>query len=174
MNLRNKLAEEHSMRKSQDIQQYVKSDQKRFSDLVDILLGDETKLAQRAALAVNWCFDYDKKGFIANADRLTKAFLNRKELHVAIRRCIIRNLQFMEVPEKYQAQLFDRCLLILHQENETIAIKAFCMKVAYDICKALPELKTELEEAIKLNLELSNSPGVRNRGEKILKQLSKL
>jgi hypothetical protein len=173
MNLKAKLAEEHSMRISKDIQQYVKNDQKRFSDLIDILLGDDVKLGQRAALAVNWCFDYDPSGFILEADRLIKAFLERPDFHVAVRRCIIRNLQFMDIPEKYQAKLYDRCLLILHQENETIAIKAFSMLVAYNICKDLPELKAELQEAILLNLELSTSPGIQNRGKKILKKLAK-
>ncbi|MAY83369.1 MAG: hypothetical protein CMP59_04470 [Flavobacteriales bacterium] len=174
MNIKEKLADEHSMRISQEIQQYVKDDLSLFSELIDILLGDEKKIAQRAALAVNWCFDYDPAGFKNEADRLIKAFLKRKDIHVAIRRCIIRNLQFIEVPEKYQAQLFDRFLLILHQEDETIAVKAFSMRVAYNICKELPELKVELEEAIRLNLEQSTSAGVQNRGKKILKKLAKL
>ena len=174
MNIREKLAEEHSLRISQDIQQYVKSDQKRFSDLIDILLGNEIKLAQRAALAVNWCFDFDKTTFEAQVNRIIEAYLRRKDLHVAVRRCIIRNLQFIEVPDKYQAHIYDRCLMILHQENETIAIKAFSMLVAFNICKTLPELKLELEEAIRLNLELSTSPGIQSRGKKILKKLSRL
>ena len=172
MDLKLKLAEAHSVRISKAIQHYVKSDRERFQRLVAILLGEDRKLAQRAALAVNWCFDYDSKPFEECAPRLIAAFLSRSDLHVAVRRCIIRNLQIIEIPRADQARLYDRCLMILHQEDQTVAIKAFSMQVAFNICESFPALKRELKEAIRLNLESNGSPGVQSRGRKLIKKLA--
>jgi len=173
MNLREALLKEHSKENSLLIQKYVGDDQGRFSELLDLLFGDEAKISQRASMVVSTCFDFNPELFYFELERILIAFLN-DELQLAVRRCIIRNLQFVEIPERFQAPLFNRCLLILHQADETVAVKAFSMLVGYNICRSFPELKLELEEAIRLILENSEKAGLQSRGKRILKKLDRL
>jgi len=53
-----------------------------------------------------------------------------------------------------------------------VAIKAFSMQVAFNICESFPALKRELKEAIRLNLESNGSPGVQSRGRELIKKLA--
>lgn len=173
MNIREQLLKEHSKSNSLLIYKYIGDDGSRFRELFELFLSDEYRVTQRAAMAVSACFDNNpnllepfKKELIAN--------LLTHDSNVAVKRNSIRILQFMEIPEAYKARLFDYCLGKLYQEEETIAVKAFAMQVAFNLVKDFNELKEELKEAIHFNLEHAASAGVKARGKNILKQLQKL
>ena len=173
MDIRAQLLIEHSKKNSIKIRDYIGSDTSKFEELLNLFIGEEYRVSQRAAMAISACFDSNPDLVDPYRAQLIDNLL-KKENSVAVKRNSIRILQFMDIPEKYQAGLYDYCLKMLAAEEEPVAIKAFSMLVAYNICKEYPELKNELEIAIYHNIEHNDSPGIRARGKSILKKLAKL
>jgi hypothetical protein len=95
----------------------------------------------------------------------------KKPAHVAVRRNILRVLQFTEIPKSLQGVLVDACFKFLLAKDETIAVKAFSMTVLANIAKKNPDLKNELKIVIEEVLPFSG-PGVRARGKKVLHELN--
>src|SRR5690606_30925323 len=85
-------------------------------------------------------------------------------LNSALKRNILRILQFSEIPEKHRGNLFKRVYEFLENPKEEIAVRAFSMTVLFKICEFYPELKPELETTILFILEEPNcSPGIKSR-----------
>ncbi|MEQ8909551.1 MAG: hypothetical protein RIC95_10190 [Vicingaceae bacterium] len=155
------------------IANYIGDNQKRFEELLTLFFADEYGVTQRAALAVSTCFDQDPDRFQPYIQDLVE-HLETENLYVAVKRNIVRLLQFRSIPESLQSQLFDRCLVFLADPNEPVAVKAFSMTVLYNICKLHPDLKHEVIPLIEDLLVHSNKSGEQNRGKKILQKLRKL
>ncbi len=173
MDIREQLLLEHSKANSCLIRDYIGEDKKKFEELLQLFLAEEYRISQRAAMVISACFDENPVLVNPYRAKLIENLLDR-EVNIAVKRNTIRILQFMEIPEKYKARMYDYCLAQLHSENEAIAVKAFAMQVAYNLCEDFPELKSELIEAIQLNLDTTDSAGVRARGKNILKKLNKI
>lgn len=99
--------------------------------------------------------------------------LQKPGLHDSVKRNMVRILQTVEVPEEYMGVLADVCTGYLARPEEPIAARAFSMTVLLNITKRFPDLKGELKLLIE-ELLPNASPGLRNRGLKVLKALEKL
>lgn len=170
MNIREQLLIEHSKENSAKIRDYIGTDEKRFRELLYLFLHDEYRVSQRSAMAVSACYDAQPELVSKFRVEIIENLLHN-DVSVAVKRNSIRILQFMEIPEAFQAPLFDYSLLMLYSEEEPVAIKAFSMGLASNLCEDFPELKEELKAAIELNMEQSDKAGIRSRGKNILKKL---
>lgn len=172
MNLKEELLREHSKAQGNKIASYVVQDTKRYDELMTIFFEADYRLNQRAAFSINICFDKEPKLITPYITSLIKN-LHRTDIHDAVKRNTIRILQFIDIPEEIEGELYDICFAFLISANEPIAIKAFSMRVLANICKSYPELKNELIPVIE-DLMTHGSFGIKNRGKKILNELSKL
>lgn len=173
MDIREQLLLEHSKQNSILIRDYIGKDKDRFNRLIELFLSDEYRVSQRTAMVISACFDRDAELFQEYRTILIRNLLDN-EVNIAVKRNTIRILQFMEIPEKLEAPLFDLCLRYLEDRSETIAVKAFSMRVAFNICKQYPELRKELKTMIELNMEENKKAGIKARGSQILKELDQL
>ena len=55
MKLREEILKEHSKRQCEKIVAWVGNDKKRFAELINLMLHDEYRVAQRAAWPVSFC-----------------------------------------------------------------------------------------------------------------------
>ena len=168
MNLRQEILKEHSKRQTIKIVNYVGSNQKRFDELMELFLGDEYRVTQRAAWAVSYCA-------IEHPDlinkHLKKIILNmNKPVHVAVKRNTVRLLQVVEIPKSLEGITVNTCFKLFNSNEEPIAVKVFSMTVLANLSEHHPELKKELKLLIEEQLPYS-SAGFRNRALKILKSL---
>lgn len=173
MDFRTQLLKEHSKKNSLLIVDYIQGDQAKFDAFMNCFFTDEYRVNQRSAMVLSACFD--KQPFLVekHLERLIKN-LEKADLHVALKRNTVRILQDVQVPKKFESSLFDSCLGYIIDPTETIAVKAFAMKVCVNICKIYPELKQEVIPAIEDTMSHSESMGIRSRGNAMLKQLHKL
>ncbi|MCU0434370.1 MAG: hypothetical protein MUC87_13020 [Bacteroidia bacterium] len=166
------LSRGHSKALAMQVVKWVGNDAERFAELVKIFLGKEVRLSQRAAMSVMWCADRNPeliKPWIGKfVERLGKA-----GNHSAIDRNIVRILQFMDIPEKYEGKLADKCFCFLQAADTPIAVRAFAMTVVFNIVKKYPEMAHELEVVLREWLP-NASAGEANRAGKILVQIEKL
>ena len=92
--------------------------------------------------------------------------------HNAVLRNTIRILEDIEVPEKYEGEIYQRCFVFLNDPDQPIAIRCFSMSVVFNIAKKYPDLKNELIASLELHMPYG-SAGFKSRGNKILNYLSK-
>ena len=172
MNLEEELLKEHSKAQGTKIANYVILDKKRFDRLMQIFFTANYRLNQRAAFALNICYNKNPEIVEPYIPALIEN-LHSPNLHDAVKRNTIRILQFVNIPSTLEGEIYDICFNFLKSKDEPIAIKAFSMRVLANICINHPELKNELIPAIE-DLLPHGSSGIKNRGIKILKEISTL
>jgi hypothetical protein len=96
MNIQEALLSEHSKQQTIRIVNYIDTDKLRLQELMRCFFSDDLKVSQRAA----WCVSYVGIKFPENI----YPYLNRmialldKDVHHAIKRNILRMLEFIEIP----------------------------------------------------------------------------
>ncbi len=170
MNIKAALLKEHSKEQKDRIVNYIGGNQKLFDELMVLFFEGPYRVTQRSAWVMSYCIDNHPLLIQPHFDKLA-ANLRTTELD-AVKRNILRNLQNIEIPERLVGEVTDICFKIIATNQEPIAIKAFSMTVLYNITLRIPVLQHELKLRIEDLLPYA-SPGIKSRGKKILKKLSK-
>jgi hypothetical protein len=101
-------------------------------------LGDEYRVTQRAA----WPLSYIAAEHPTLAKKHLPAFvklLGDAHLHKAVRRNIVRLLQFVEIPEKLHGKVMNYCFDFIADVHEAAAVKAFSLTVLENLSNQYPE-----------------------------------
>lgn len=151
MDIREALLTEHSKRQTIKIVEFIGNDAKKFKVLMGIFLGENYRLTQRAAWSVNYCAE--------NNPKLVKPFLEillnqleRTDVHNAVKRNIVRLLQYVEIPEKLLGKTYSICVDLIDNPNEPVAVRAFALTIATNIAKSEPDLIKELQLVVNKHL----------------------
>ncbi len=170
MNLEAEILKEHSKQQAVKISRWVGDDEKRFDVLMDIFLNGEYRVVQRASWIVSHCAE---KHPALITPWLPKLIMKASErgVHDAVKRNVVRILQFVDLPKKLQGSVANLCFGFLQSVDAPIAVKAFSMTVLANIAAVQPDLKRELSLVIEEMMPYGG-PGIRSRAKKVLKQLS--
>ncbi len=87
------------------------------------------------------------------------------------KRNVVRIVDFVDIPTTLEVEIMNFCFQYLENSKESIAVRAFSMRVLGKLYTKYPEIKEELKTLIEMNLEQNPSPGIINCGNKILKKL---
>lgn len=164
------LLKEHSKAQAEVIRAWVGEDAEKFSALMQLLLGPELKLAQRAAWPLGWIGDAEPHRFLPFFEPMLAAL--KDPLHPAIPRAIWRTFTLLDIPEDWHGETLELAYQYLQDPQCPIASRVHAMQVAYDISLKYPELKPELAMVIEAHLP-DSSAGFRSRGKKLLASLRK-
>ncbi len=172
MNIEQQLLKENSKQNIQTIVEYIGTDQKLFSELMDAVFSEITKVNQRAAHALIHVIDKNPD-LLSNWDKIKMIrHLINEEASPSQKRNFMRIFQFVAIPTEAEGEITEIAFSYLLNPKEAIAVRAFSMQVLHNITKKYPELKLELQQVIENVLSEPNvSSGTKNRGEKILKKL---
>ena len=171
MNIKAEIIKEHSKSQTMKVVQYIGKDQTRFDELIEILLKDEKKLAQRAAWIMSNCVEAEPSLIIPHLEDLLNNL--RNPVHDAIKRNTIRALEYIEIPEDLMGLVADICFEFLDSTKETIATRVFSMTALLKVCQQEPELSNELKIVIEDHYD-HGSAGFKARARKVLKGIAKL
>lgn len=162
------LREEHSRNQKDRIVTYVLKDQKNFDALMDCFFHGKSRLCQRAAyplldlvLAEPTWFDPYYAKFLKKLDE--------PKNHPAILRNTVRILAEIDIPKKYEMGFLDKCIEYIMDNDLPVAIRAFAITVASNICQPHPELLAELKMIVEDQMEYPQKPAFRFRANKVLK-----
>ncbi len=172
MDLREEALREHSKKQVLKMAAWIGNYEDRFRQYLYIFLHDEYRIVQR----ISWVLSEVAENHPMLVEKHIGVIINRlddKNIHVAVKRNVIRVLQFLNIPKKYHAKVFNHCLNYLSDPNETVAVRVFSMSVASKLAKIYPELANEVIESINISLKNSTA-GLRSRSQKELKILKKL
>lgn len=172
MDFKTLLLKEHSKANAQYISDLVGDDTILFNELIDLIYHTEDQIAQRAAHAASHCFDKSPYLIVSHILKMID-YLDTNPA-VAVKRNIVRMLQKQAIPESHQGKLVNHCFNYILDAKETVAVKVFSMTILTHICNSYPELSSEVSLVIHDLLQNNPTPGIRSRGKKLLKQLSKI
>lgn len=172
MDLKEEILKEHSRKQAVKIAGWVGNDKKRFSRLADIFVNGDAVSSQRSAYPVSIIAEKYPELIVSNLDSFLKK-LNEGKIHNALKRCIMRSLQGAVIPEKYQAQVLNKCFEYIPDPEEPVAVRCFAMTVLVNMVKLYPEIKNEAEDVIRAGMKIS-SAGLKVRSREVLKELEKI
>jgi hypothetical protein len=159
--IRDALLESHSKSQTELICSYVGGDPERFAELMRLFLGPVYRISQRAAWAVSNCIERHPELVIPYYGKLISQ-LEREDAHMAVRRNVVRLLQFVDIPPRLRGRVFDACYALLDDPSQPVAVRCFSMSVAAEIAKASPELMAELK-LVATKYPQSMTAGLRSR-----------
>ena len=171
MNLESEILKEHSKRNAEKIPRWIGNDPKRFEQLMKLFLYGEYRVVQRSAWIVSLCTEQ----FPSLIAPWLSKMINRSqdaEVHDAVKRNVLRALQFIYIPKSLQGKVVNICFDFLHSSDTPIAVKVFSMTVLANIAKNEPDLKSEVILVIQEMLPYGG-PAIVSRAKKVLKQLSR-
>ncbi len=142
MNLSQALKKEHSKAQTLRIGRYIGQNRERFLDMVNLVRSKDQLLSQRAAWVMGIHGEQFPDLFLPHLEKLIP--LLAQPVHDAVKRNILRVLQYLKVPEKHEAALVSHCFNLLLSTDEPPAIKAFSITVIVNLSKKYPELLQEL------------------------------
>ena len=121
MNISEALLKEHSKANALNIATYIGEDKDRFKQLIEIFTSEEYRLVQRSAWVLS--IIADKHPFLIKPylPLLVKQLHNPK--HDAVKRNVLRILQFIDIPDEVMGELADLCFNFLTSSKKAIAIK---------------------------------------------------
>lgn len=169
MDIQKELKGKPNKIKINKIVSYVGNDTNRFSELVSILLKGDNNIQPRAAWALSYCVEKKPSLLIPKYLNLFVKEVKKNAMHDAIKRNIVRALQYVRLPKKNQGVVADLCFQFLENPREAVAIKAFSMTVLANIVKENPEMKRELILIIQKQLPYS-SPAFTARAKKTINE----
>jgi hypothetical protein len=169
MNLIAELEKRHSAATKNRIIRYVGTDRKKFDELVKIFLGDDYRLTQWAGWPLS---DIVKKHPELVRPWLRKMLtgIDRPRIHVAVKRNVMRLLQFVDIPDTLTGLAFDKAFTLFSEAGEPVAVRVFAMQVMADVAIKEPDLKNEVILAIERDLPYG-SAGYKSRARRLLKML---
>lgn len=171
MNLQAELLREHSARQNQRLTAYACTHPSYLAELLQLFWYGTERERQLAADVVGWVGEQRPKWLVPHLAGLLAAAQPGTGQHPAVRRSVARLLQFVPVPEEWQALAFDTCLGMLMNPAEPVAIRAYALTAATRLALSYAELAAELLAVIETVLGNTSSAALRSRAARALPKL---
>jgi hypothetical protein len=169
MNYREKLLDQHSLSNTISIAEYIGEDKERFYTFLQLFYTGDQLLIQRGSWVLSKCYDINPVLFAEFIPRILE-LLDLKDSHDALKRNVLRILQHEQIPEFYQAKMWDYCFHIMQSRKEPIACRAHAMSILTNLCDTYPELWNECLPFLQ-ELTKSESAGLRSRANHVLRKV---
>lgn len=166
MDIRQALLAVHSKQQAVTIVEFIGDDPKRFAELMKLFFGGEYRLTQCAAWPMSYCVERHPELIRPYLPKLLDC-LERDDQHDAVKRNVLRLLQYIEIPKRLVGKVYSRCVDLIDDAYQPIAVRAFAMTVAARIAKSEPDLLNELRLIVRKHLPHSTA-AFRARAKQIL------
>lgn len=160
------LLKEHSKKQCTVLVRYIGRDAKKFALLMKLFFSGNYRITQRAAWPMSYCVEAYPALINPYYKKLVQ-FLKRTDVHPAVARNILRLLQNVEIPERWQGEIMNRCFQFIADPQAPAAVKAFSLTVLENLTKKYPDILPELKLVIEERWH-TETPAFRSRAKKIL------
>jgi hypothetical protein len=167
MDLKQTILDEHSKKQCMKIVNWVGNNEDRFAELMKLFFDGDNLVAQRAGWPISYCVMAHPKLAEPYFKKLID-LLNKPSVHNAIHRNIVRLLQSVEIPGKFEGQVMDTCFNFIQSPSTPAAVKAFSITCLENLSKKYPEILPELRLIIEERWD-TESAAFRSRARRILK-----
>jgi len=148
MKLKERFSQRISMNDIREIVYLVQGDNQKQQELYSLLFDEDDKIAYQASwvfthfssLEVSWL--YDKQ------DKLIDEAITCK--HPGKRRLLLNLLYKQPLANPPRTDFLDFCLEHMILKEELPGVQTLCMKLAYEMCRPIPELLQEFRAILEI------------------------
>jgi hypothetical protein len=167
MDLKNEILITRSKQQVVKLARWVGKDKAQVRQLMKFFLEGEHRLAEKSAWIIGHCAEVHLELFGPWLKPMIK-IMQKPGAHDAVKRNVVRILQFVDIPRALQGIVANQCFEFLSSIDGPIAVRTFSMTVLAKIAKDEPDLKKELELIVRQMLPYG-TPAFRSRAKKVLK-----
>src|SRR6478609_1477537 len=104
MDIKKELLKAHSLSQTKKIVRYIENDGKRFAMLIDVFMKGPYRVTQRAAWPLSISVERHPNLINPHLKKLL-TFTVRKDAHPAVKRNVLRMLQFTDLPKSLHSRI---------------------------------------------------------------------
>jgi len=167
--LEERIATIRSKKQVETMIRWIGSDADRFDPVMEMMLRGEELPSQKAA----WVVGHIGERHPAMVRPWLNDMLKRIQEPAcddAVKRAIIRALQFQKIPRKAQGIVFNICFDMLGDLSQPIAARVFAMTILQHITESEPDLRNEVATIIRQMIPYS-TPAFSSRARHVLKKM---
>lgn len=170
MDFRVKLSQRIGMYDVNEILCLTHNNNVRKQELYDLLMGDDDSIAYYAAWVFSHFSSHDNEWLFSKQDELIDEVLTCK--HGGKRRVMLNLLYRQPFANPPRIDFLDFCLDRIMSRKELPGIQSLCIKIAYELCRPIPELMQELKTMLEM-MEGNLLPSIQASRRNILKAMQK-
>lgn len=170
MNFRYKLSQRISMDDILEITYLTQENDKKKQELYNLLFDEEDQISYQAAWVMNHYSLWENRWLYNKQDELIDQAMICQ--HTGRRRLILSLLYRQPLANPPRVDFLDFCLDRMLSKKEPSGVQALCMKLAYELCRPIPELVEELRTALGM-MEGEFSPAIAVTRKNVLKAMVK-
>jgi hypothetical protein len=148
---------------------YMNSHPEVFNEAIELAVSDKQPHSWRAAYVLWSVIEKNDKRIRKHIKRIVNVVKNKKDGH---QRELLKILLMMELDEKYESELFDVCISLWEQINNTPSVRYNAFKFILKIANKHPELKQEISFITRDHYLEPLSPGAKHSIKKLMNQLT--
>lgn len=170
MNFKTKLSQRIGMDGVNEILNLTHNSDIRKQELYNLVIGEDEIIGYHAAWIFTHFSTQDNEWLYKKQDQLIDEVLVCK--HGGKRRVILNLLYRQPFPNPPRVDFLDFCLERMMSGEELPGVKSLCMKIAYELCRPIPELMQELKTMLAM-MEGDLVPSIQAVRKNILKAMQK-
>ncbi len=148
----------------------VRENDQLKQELYDWAMGEDNKTGYQAAWILTHFSSQDNKWLYTKQNELIDAVLVCQ--HGGRRRILLGLLYKQPLPEHPRVDFLDFCLERMASPKELPGVQSLCMKIAYQLCRSIPELMNELKITLEM-MQVDACPAIRTTRKNIFKAMQK-
>lgn len=165
MPLERKLSNRIYLDEVKQLIDYIKQDNTLRDKLFSLLDHADPLVASQAAWVLSYWPRKDQAWLVEKQHALMDKVLDCS--HDGKVRLLLSMLCRQPLVEKDRGDVLDYCMETILAQSRPVAIRSFCIKLAYRFCRDFPELLQELKETLDIIKE-DASPGIISARKNIL------
>lgn len=146
---------------------FLKKNPTLFDETIKISIGDDKPQSWRAAWLVKHYMQKNDRHVKPKINLILKVISNKGDGH---QRELLKILLEMELNEKQEGILFDKCMNIWEDIAKSPSVRSFAFLILINTVKKYPELINEIEFLTQSHYLETLSPGIRNSVERIIRE----
>lgn len=170
MNFKTKLSQRIGMDGVNEILNLTHNSDIRKQELYNLVIGEDETIGYHAAWIFTHFSSQDNEWLYNKHDQLINEVLVCK--HGGKRRVMLNLLYRQPFSNPPRVDFLDFCLERMMSGEELPAVKSLCMKIAYELCRPIPELMQELKTMLAM-MEGDLVPSIQAVIKNILKAMQK-
>lgn len=170
MDFKIKLSQRIGMDDIYEILSLTQQSDERKRELYELLFDDDDVVGYHAAWIMTHFGSRENKWLFDKQDNLIDEILVCK--HGGKRRVMLGLVFKQPLANPPRVDFLDFCLERMLSGQELPGVQSLCMKIGYELCRPIPELKQELKTTLEM-MEGDLTPAIRTVRKNILKAMQK-
>lgn len=170
MNFKAKLSERIAMEDVKEILRLIDNSDNSKQELYDLVVGEDETIGYHAAWIFTHFSPQANKWLYKKQDELIDEVMACE--HGGKRRVILNLLYKQPLADPPRVDFLDFCLERMLSVKELPGVQSLCMKIAYELCRTIPELTQELKTILEM-MEGELCPAISSVRKNILKAIPK-